>query len=221
MPHNLYLHSALVQSRRLSRADGCSRAIQFNTIDTVVALSVAFLVNAAILFLRQRLYGRTELALERTINFSEDATGSRAHLTLRRCSASRPSTLFAIALLASDKSSTITARSRPWLEASCAGGAAWVRRLLTRLVAICRILVIGIRGDGSVTDLLVLSQVVLPCSSHLQCSLLHFTVRASGWVSSPMAGCFDGGWASCLLITALDIYAYRLGQRLRNRRRIG
>src|SRR5262249_46268788 len=122
------------------------------------------------------------------------------------------STLFAVALLASGQSSTITGtlagqvvmegfmfwRIRPW-----------VRRLVTRALAIVpAILIIGLRGNGSVTDLLVLSQVVL--AMHLPLAmfpLLHFT-SSRRWMGSFRNGWFllAAGWTSCLLITALDIY---------------
>jgi manganese transport protein len=122
------------------------------------------------------------------------------------------STLFAVALLASGQSSTITGtlagqvvmegfmrwRLRPW-----------VRRLVTRMLAILpAIFIIGLRGEGSVTDLLILSQVVLALQLPLAMfPLLHFTSsrkrmgdKRNGWFL------FLAGWTSCLLITALDVY---------------
>jgi manganese transport protein len=218
MPHNLYLHSALVQSRRLEPGPmAVRRAIQFNTIDTVVALSVAFLVNAAILVLAANVfYGRTELTLanETIVTFGEDADWIRvAHLTLSPLlGIAAASTLFAIALLASGQSSTITGTlaGQVVMEGFMRWRMrAWMRRLLTRLVAIVpAILVIGTRGDGSVTDLLVLSQVVLAMQlPFAMFPLLHFTSSRkrmgrfrNGWLL------LTAGWASCLLITALDIY---------------
>jgi manganese transport protein len=218
MPHNLYLHSALVQSRRLGRGEAAvRRAIRFNTIDTVLALSAAFLVNAAILVLAATVFhGRAAVTLAggEVVTFGEDADWIRvAYLTLAPLlGTAAASTLFAVALLASGQSSTITGtlagqvvmegfmhwRVRPW-----------VRRLVTRLIAILpAVLVIGLRGDGKVNDLLVLSQVVLALQlPFAMFPLLHFTSSqrrmgrfASGWFL------LVAGWASALLITALDLY---------------
>ena len=171
MPHNLYLHSALVQSRKL-QADDASvrRAIKFNTIDSVIALSLAFFVNAAILVLAALIFfGKDKLTLPggEVVVFDKDADWIQvAYLTLSPLlGVAAASLLFALALLASGQSSTITGtlagqvvmegfmdwKIRPW-----------VRRLITRLAAIVpAILLIGVRGDGGVNDLLNLSQVVL------------------------------------------------------------
>jgi manganese transport protein len=218
MPHNLYLHSALVQSRRHG-ADEASirRAIRFNTLDSVAALSVAFFVNAAILVLAATVFhGHDSVALPdgQTVAFNEDSDWIRvAYLTLAPLlGTAAASTLFAVALLASGQSSTITGtlagqvvmegflrwRVRPW-----------VRRLITRLLAILpAIIVIGLRGDSSVTDLLTLSQVVLALQlPFAMFPLLHFTSSrrrmgkfANGWFL------LLAGWATCLLITVLDVY---------------
>src|SRR5439155_21728112 len=163
MPHNLYLHSALVQSRKLQADDvSVRRAIWFNTLDSTVALSLAFLVNAAIMVLAaMTFYGKTgvELAGGQTVEFSSDSDWIRiAYLTLARLLGTMmASILFAVALLASGQSSTITGtlagqvvmegfmhwRVKPWL-----------RRLITRLLAILpAVFIIGSRGEGSVTDL--------------------------------------------------------------------
>jgi manganese transport protein len=218
MPHNLYLHSALVQSRRFG-ADEASirRAIRFNTLDSIVALSIAFLVNAAILVLAATVFfGRDSVTLPdgQVVAFSPDSDWIRvAYLTLAPLlGTAAASTLFAVALLASGQSSTITGtlagqvvmegflhwRMKPW-----------VRRLITRLLAILpAVFVIGLRGDGSVTDLLTLSQVVLALQlPFAMFPLLHFTSSrrymgkfANGWFL------LVAGWVSCLLITALDVY---------------
>jgi len=224
MPHNLYLHSALVNSRKLqSDEPTIRRAIRFNTIDTVVALSVAFLVNAAILVLAALVfYGKdaVTLASGEVVPF-KSATDPEwspdwmrvAYLTLAPLlEKSLASTLFAVALLASGQSSTITGtlagqvvmegfmhwRIKPW-----------VRRLITRSLAIIpAILIIGVRGQGSVTDLLVLSQVVLALQlPFAMFPLLHFT-SSRKWMGRFRSGwlLLLTGWTSCLLITALDIY---------------
>jgi manganese transport protein len=219
MPHNLYLHSALVQSRRI-RGDEATlrRAIKFNTIDTVVALSVAFLVNAAILVLAaMTFHGRDGVTLAggEAVAFGDDADWIRiAFLTLTPLlGAAAASVLFAVALLASGQSSTITGtlagqvvmegflrwRVRPW-----------VRRLLTRLVAIVpAVLVIGLRSEGSVTDLLLLSQVILAMQlPFAMFPLLHFTSsrqRMGRLRAGPVL--LTIGWVSAILITALIVYS--------------
>jgi manganese transport protein len=220
MPHNLYLHSALVQSRRVGKDEAAvRRAIRFNTLDTVAALSVAFLVNAAILVLAATVFhGRDSVALPggEVVEFSEDSDWIRvAYLTLAPLLGSAAaSTLFAVALLASGQSSTITG--------TMAGQVVmegflhwhiqpWVRRLLTRLVAIApAVVVIGLRGDESITDLLTLSQVFLAVQlPFAMFPLLHFTSSrkrmgkfANGWFL------LGTGWATCLLITALILYGF-------------
>src|SRR5262245_4444555 len=218
MPHNLYLHSALVQSRKV-RGDETlvRRAIKFNTLDTVVALSVAFFVNAGILVLAAMVFhGKESVGLSNgtVVEFNDDTDWIRvAYLTLAPLlGTALASTLFAVALLASGQSSTITGtlagqvvmegfmhwRMKPW-----------VRRLLTRMLAIVpAIFIIGLRGEGSVTDLLILSQVVLALQLPLAMfPLLHIT-SSRKWMGDKRNGWFLllAGWSSCLLITALDLY---------------
>ena len=218
MPHNLYLHSALVQSRRLQK-DFVSirRAIQFNTVDSIVALSVAFCVNAAILVLAATVfYGKESVMVSggRLIPFVPDSDWIRvAYLTLAPLLGTTvASTLFAVALLASGQSSTITGtlagqvvmegfmhwRIRPW-----------VRRLITRTLAILpAVFIIGLRGESSVTDLLTLSQVVLALQlPFAMFPLLHFTSsreRMSVWRNGWFL--LLAGWTSAILITCMDIY---------------
>jgi manganese transport protein len=220
MPHNLYLHSALVQSRRWQAGEGTvQRAIRFNTIDTVVALVIAFFVNAAILVLAAVVFHGQEsvqLGTGEVVQFSADADWIRvAYLTLAPLlGTALASTLFAVALLASGQSSTITGtlagqvvmegfmhwRLRPWL-----------RRLVTRLLAIVpAIVIIGLHGEGgSVNELIVLSQVVLALQLPLAMfPLLHFT-SSRKWMGQFANGWFllIAGWTSCLLITVLDFCA--------------
>lgn len=159
MPHNLYLHSALVQTRKIQKDEfHIKRAIRLNRWDSAIALNLAFLVNAAILILAGAVFfksGRTDIA-----------SISDAHKLLSPLLGSKmASVLFAIALIAAGQSSTITGtlagqivmegylhlRINPLL-----------RRLITRLLAIIpAVLVIGISGERRVDQLLVLSQVVL------------------------------------------------------------
>jgi len=224
MPHNLYLHSALVNSRKVGTDEPeVRRAIRFNTIDTVIALSLAFFVNAAILVLAATVFhGKDGVTMPGgdfvQLKSAEDPEWSPdwirvAYLTLAPLlGTALASTLFAVALLASGQSSTITGtlagqvvmegfmhwRIRPW-----------VRRLITRLVAIVpAIIVIGLSGEGSVTDLLVLSQVVLAIQlPFAMFPLLHFT-SSKKRMGRHRIGWFllVAGWTSALLITALVIY---------------
>jgi manganese transport protein len=218
MPHNLYLHSALVQSRKLQKDDASIRsAIRFNSIDSTTALTVAFLVNAAILVLAAMVfYGKTSVTAAggRVITFSADSDWIRiAYLTLAPLlGTSLASILFVVALLASGQSSTITGtlagqvvmegfmhwRIQPWL-----------RRVITRAVAILpAIVIIGVRGETSVNDLLTLSQVVLALQlPFAMFPLLHFTSsrrRMGIWRSGTFL--LLAGWSSAILITALDLW---------------
>jgi manganese transport protein len=218
MPHNLYLHSALVQSRQLQKDEpSIRRAIRFNTIDSAAALTVAFFVNAAILVLAATVFFGKESVLVsggHLVRFSADSDWIRvAYLTLAPLLGTAvASTLFAVALLASGQSSTITGtlagqvvmegfmrwRIKPW-----------VRRLITRSLAILpAVLIIGLRGDSSVTDLLTLSQVVLALQlPFAMFPLLHFTSsrkRMGTWKNGWFL--LITGWASAILITAMDLY---------------
>ncbi len=218
MPHNLYLHSALVQSRQLQKDKASVRsAILFNTIDSTTALTIAFFVNAAILVLAAMVfYGKTSVTTAggQVVTFSPNSDWIRvAYYTLAPLlGTAAASGLFVVALLASGQSSTITGtlagqvvmegfmhwRIQPWL-----------RRLLTRALAIIpAVLVIGLRGDSSVTDLLTLSQVVLALQlPFAMFPMLHFTSsrkRMGAW----RLGWFlmMAGWGSALVITALDLW---------------
>jgi manganese transport protein len=159
MPHNLYLHSSIVQTRAYSRDDtGKKLAIKFGTIDSTAALLCAFFINAAILILSAAAFYGTEYQSVADIN---DAF----NLLTPVLSAPLASILFAVALLASGQNSTLTGtlagqivmegfldiRLRPWL-----------RRLITRLVAIVpAAIVAGLYGERGVGELLILSQVIL------------------------------------------------------------
>jgi manganese transport protein len=218
MPHNLYLHSALVQSRRFQRDDASIRtAIRLNTLDSALALSVAFFVNAAILVLAAIVFhGRGEVPLPdgTVVQLAGKVDWIRvANLTLAPLLGTVwASILFAVALLAAGQSSTVTGtlagqvvmegfmrwRLRPW-----------VRRLITRMVAIVpAVVIIGLRGDSSVTDLLTLSQVVLALQlPFAMIPLLHFTssaTRMGRWRNGPFL--LAVGWSSALLIVTLDLY---------------
>jgi manganese transport protein len=219
MPHNLYLHTALVQTRKLQQDEpSVRRAIRFNTIDSAVALSIAFFINAAILVLAAIVfYGKDSVTASggAVVRFTADSDWIRvAYLTLAPLlGTTLASTLFAVALLASGQSSTITGtlagqvvmegfmhwRIKPWL-----------RRLITRTLAVVpAILIISVRGSGSVTDLVNLSQVVLCIELPLAMfPLLHFTSsrqRMGKWRNGWFL--MLAGWGSALLITAMDFYS--------------
>lgn len=159
MPHNLYLHSALVQTRKIGEdKQSIRRALKFNFIDSTIALNAAFFVNAAILVLAATVFfktGNTQVAR------IEDAHQLLAPLLGTKLAP----ILFAVALIAAGQSSTITGtlagqivmegylriRINPLL-----------RRLLTRLIAIIpAVIVILVYGEEKVDDLLVFSQVIL------------------------------------------------------------
>ena len=158
MPHNLYLHSALVQTRKIERSDaGIKQAIRFNRIDSTIALNLAFFVNAAILIVAATVFFKT--------GNSQVAEIKEAHRLLPAFLGNMAPVLFAIALIAAGQSSTVTGtlagqiimegylslRINPLL-----------RRLITRLLAIIpALIVILIYGEENVDKLLIFSQVIL------------------------------------------------------------
>jgi manganese transport protein len=217
MPHNLYLHSALVQSRKLQKDEPAIRtAIRFNTIDSTVALTIAFLVNAAILVLAAMVfYGKSGLNVGgKFITFDDNTDWIRiAYFTLAPLlGVVAASPLFAIALLASGQASTITGTlaGQVVMEGFMHWRISpWIRRLITRCLAITpAVLIIRFRGDSSTTDLINLSQVGLALQLPLAMfPLLHFTSsrkRMGNWKSGWFL--LAAGWSSAILITALDIY---------------
>ena len=159
MPHNLYLHSSLVQTRNFDRSPaGIKQALKYNFIDSTIALNLAFLVNAAILilaaatFYRNGMFGVAEI--QDAHKFLQPLLGTKW-----------APVLFAVALIAAGQSSTITGtlagqivmegylnlRIQPW-----------VRRIITRLIAIVpAVIVILIYGESVTGKLLILSQVIL------------------------------------------------------------
>jgi manganese transport protein len=159
MPHNLYLHSALVQTRKILKSkQGIKQALKWSFVDTAVALNIAFLINAAILILAASVFfntGRTDVGeIKQAHQLLSPMLGSTI-----------ASTLFAIALIASGQSSTVTG--------TLAGQIVMegylrlrinpiMRRLITRLLAIIpAIIVIAIFGESHVDSLLIFSQVIL------------------------------------------------------------
>ncbi|GIZ07972.1 Nramp family divalent metal transporter [Flavobacterium sp. UMI-01] len=159
MPHNLYLHSSLVQTRKFDRSkSGIKQALKYNFIDSAIALNLAFFVNAAILILAAATFyrnGMFEVAeIQDAHQFLEPLLGTKW-----------APILFAVALIAAGQSSTITGtlagqivmegylnlRIQPW-----------VRRIITRLIAIVpAVIVITLFGEEVTGKLLILSQVIL------------------------------------------------------------
>lgn len=158
MPHNLYLHSSLAQTRNVERSrPGIAQACRYNLIDSAVALNAAFFVNAAILILAAATFWRQGIEvteLDQAHHLLEGILGTKV-----------APVAFALALLCAGQSSTLTGtlagqitmegflrfRMRPWL-----------RRLITRSIAIVpAMIVIGIMGDTGSYQLLILSQVIL------------------------------------------------------------
>ena len=205
MPHNLYLHSSIVQTRRYERSDrGMAEAIRYATIDSSVALFLALFINASILILAAAAFhgtGRTEVAE------IQDAY----QLLTPVLGAGIASTLFGIALLASGQNSTVTATLAgqivmegfldlrlPW----------WLRRLITRMLAIVPAAAVAvIYGESGTAQLLVLSQVVLSLQLPFAVvPLVQFTSDrklmgrfASGWPLKLAA------WTASIVIIALNL----------------
>ena len=206
MPHNLYLHSSIVQTRRYPLDSvGKKEAIRFATIDSNIALTLALAINAAILILAAATFyrsGRTDVAE------IQDAF----KLLTPMLGVAGAGTLFAVALLASGQNSTLTG--------TLAGQiimegfvhiriAPWIRRLITRMLAIIpAVIVLAIAGDGATTRLLLISQVVLSMQlSFAVVPLVQFTGNASimgefvnaSWVRFT-------GWVMATVIAGLNLW---------------
>jgi manganese transport protein len=205
MPHNLYLHSSIVQTRKYEDTwEGKKEALKFVTWDSTIALSVAFFINAAILIVAAAVFhasGRTGVA---TI---EEAY----QLLTPLLNAPLASTLFALALLACGQNATLTGtlagqivmegfldiRLRPWL-----------RRLITRTVAIVPALVcIYIYGESKLGQLLILSQVILSLQlGFAVIPLVMFTgdkAKMGAFTNAPWIKRLS--WACALFIVALNL----------------
>jgi manganese transport protein len=218
MPHVLYLHPALVQSRKFQKDDESIRkAIRFNTYDVVANLSVAFLINAAILVLAAVVFfGKTSVTVAggTVVQFNDDTDWIQAaNLTLAPLmGTAAASMLFAVALLASGQSATIvgTLAGQVVMEGFMHWKIApWLRRLITRSLAIIPTAIyIGIRGANNINDLIVLSQVVLSFQLpfamfpllHLASSRKRMGQWRLGWFL------LIAGWGSAVLITLFDFY---------------
>ncbi len=159
MPHNLYLHSSLVQTRRNKRDDeGLRTALRYNFFDSTLALNLAFFVNASILVLAAAVFFKG--------GYHDIVEIQDAHAMLEPLLGEKLAPiLFAVALIAAGQSSTITGTlagqivMEGYLDLRISP---WLRRLITRLLAVIpAYLVIYFMGDSKVGDMLILSQVVL------------------------------------------------------------
>lgn len=205
MPHNLYLHSSIVQTRKYTdTTEGKDEAIKFMTLDVVIALTLAFFINAAILIVAAAVFythGYTQV--------SEIETAYQLLTPLIKVPLA--STLFALALLASGQNSTITGTlagqivMEGFLDIRLP---AWLRRLLTRSMAIVpAILCIVFYGEQGITKLLLLSQVVLSFQLGFAIvPLIMFTsdYKKMGSLVNPR-WITNLAWASACLIIGLNI----------------
>jgi manganese transport protein len=205
MPHNLYLHSSIVQTRRYEEtADGKREAVRFAFFDSTIALSFAFFINAAILIVAAATFhsnGHTGVAEIQD-----------AHKLLTPLLGAGASTAFALALLASGQNSTLTGtlagqivmegfleiRIRPWL-----------RRLITRLIAIVPAAIVAFAyGESGTAQLLILSQVILS----LQLSFAVFPLVAFTSDRAKMGEFVNAvwlkacAWGAAALIAALNAW---------------
>ena len=205
MPHNLYLHSSIIQTRKfLQSSAGKTEAIKFGTIDSTFALMFALFINAAILILAAAAFHGSG---HQQVGEIQEAY----HLLDGVLGVTFASTLFALALLASGQNSTLTGtlagqivmegflniRLRPWL-----------RRLITRGIAIVpAVVVIGVYGEAKSTQLLVASQVCLSMQLGFACwPLMRFTgdrAKMGEFVNSWWIKFL--GWSITLVIIALNV----------------
>jgi len=205
MPHNLYLHSSLVQTRRIGATERARRdACRFNLVDSVIALNGALLINAAILVLAGTVFHQRGIEVDQI---------QRAHEMLAPLlGTALAGVAFAVALICSGQSSTITGtmagqivmegfvniRMRPWL-----------RRLLTRLVAVIpATITVYIAGEEGAYELLILSQVILSLQLPFAVvPLIQFTsdktrmgnLANPGWVRML-------AWLAAALIVSLNVW---------------
>ena len=204
MPHNLYLHSSLVQTRSIKKTfSGMKDAIKYNFIDSTIALNLAFFVNAAILILAAAAFHQN--------GYQQVAEIQDAHRLLSHIFGNLAPTLFAIALICAGQSSTVTGtlagqiimegylnlRIRPWL-----------RRLITRLLAVVpAMFTIYYFGEASLGKLLIFSQVVLSLQLGFAIiPLIHFTSDKKemkefviGWKVKLLA------WLAAIIVVSLNV----------------
>ena len=204
MPHNLYLHSALVQTRQFGIDEaGKKRACRYNFIDSIIALNGAFFVNAAILLLAAATFYRHNIVVDEIQQASEMLGGLLG-------SKMAPA-LFGLALLCAGQSSTLTGTLAGQVVMEGFVGLRvrpWVRRLVTRSLAIVpAAIVIWISGSSGSYKLLILSQVILSIQLPFAIiPLVHFTSsrRAMGRFANP-AWLKLLAWPVVILISGLNI----------------
>ncbi|MBP2098041.1 Nramp family divalent metal transporter [Enterococcus rivorum] len=213
MPHNLYLHSSIAQSRKLDRNDDVAKAkaIRFTVWDSNIQLSVAFMVNCLLLILGGALFYGTNSDLGKFVDLFDalknpDIVGSIASPTL--------SILFAIALLASGQNSTITGTLSGQIVMEGfihLRMPLWMRRVVTRLIAIVPVIICVILYGGqesAVEDLLLYTQVFL--SVALPVSIIPLTIYTS---DKKLMGRFANpewmkilAWIIAIVLTALNLF---------------
>ncbi|MFN8236731.1 MAG: Nramp family divalent metal transporter [Chitinophagales bacterium] len=206
MPHNLYLHSSIVQTRNFEKTDeGKKEAIKFATIDSTVSLLLAFFINAAILILAASAFHVT--------GHQEVADINDAHKLLEPVLGMKLApTFFAIALLASGQNSTLTGTLAGQIVMEGFINIrlkAWLRRLLTRLVAVVPALIISILyGESGTGRLLVFSQVILSLQlSFAVIPLIQFTgnsLKMGRFANS--RGLQRTAWVIAAIILGLNLY---------------
>lgn len=231
MPHNLYLHSALVQTRRIGRSVAEKRqACRYNLFDSALALNLALFVNAAILVVAASVFYKSGQEVREI---------QQAHQLLAPLlGTSLASVLFAVALLASGQSSTLTGTMAGQIVMEGFVNIrmqAWLRRLITRLVAITpAVITILVAGESATYQLLILSQVILSLQLPFAViPLIQFTsdarkmgefaspvwVRALAWTTAAIIVGLNlrlaaqtleplGGWAILLVAPILGLLLY-------------
>ncbi len=205
MPHNLYLHSALVQSRNIKNTDaGKKQANKFNFIDSFIALNGAFFVNAAILIVAASVFFKN--------GHPEVASLVDAHRLLGNLIGNSIAPIaFGLALLAAGQSSTITGTFAGQIVMEGFVGLKmrpWLRRLFTRILAVTpAVLVLWFYGDSSVDSLLIVSQVILSLQLPFAIvPLIYFTSskeKMKGFANKPIIKIL--AWASALLLLSLNL----------------
>ncbi len=205
MPHNLYLHSSLVQTRRSKNdEEGKRTAIRYNFFDSAIALNMAFFVNASILILAATVFYKNGY---REIEQIQDAHRMLEPLLGK----SLAPILFAVALIAAGQSSTITGTlagqiiMEGYLDLRIAP---WLRRLITRLLAVIpAFLVIYFMGEEKVNDMLILSQVILSLQlGFAVIPLIHFVSDKNKMGSFAISRTIRFfAWLSAAIIVGLNI----------------
>jgi len=206
MPHNLYLHSSIVQTRKILPDDASRReAIRFATLDSTVALLFAFFINAAILILAAATFNQTG-------HQGVAEIGDAYRLLTPLLGTTIASTLFAVALLASGQNSTITGTlagqivMEGFLDIRLP---AWLRRLITRLIAIIpAVIVTALYGEHGAGSLLILSQVILSLQlSFAVVPLVYFTGqrrKMGQFANSPVLATV--AWSTAVVIVGLNAW---------------